>query len=152
MNFIRLVSADSGNEDFLTLVNLLDVDLAIRDGDDHEFYQQFNGLQALKNAVVAYYNDIAIGCGAFKEFDACSADINRLYTKWETRGKGLATIALKELEAWTKENNYTSSILETGFKQPEAIALYKKNGRSLIPNYDQYEDVQTSVCFKKLFQ
>ena len=152
MKFIRLVSEDSGNEDFLTLVNLLDVDLAIRDGDDHEFYQQFNGLQALKNAVVAYYNDIAIGCVAFKEFDACSADINRLYTKWETRGKGLATIALKELEAWTKENNYTSSILETGFKQPEAIALYKKNGRSLIPNYDQYEDVQTSVCFKKLFQ
>ena len=61
-------------------------------------------------------------------------------------------IVLKELEAWAKENSYTSSVLETGFKQPEAIALYKKNEYSLIPNYGQYEGVQTSVCFKKLFQ
>jgi putative acetyltransferase len=54
MSFIRLVRPDSSNEDFLTLINLLDVDLAIRDGDDHEFHQQFNGLEALKNVIVAY--------------------------------------------------------------------------------------------------
>jgi putative acetyltransferase len=64
----------------------------------------------------------------------------------------LATMVLKELEAWVKENSYTSSILETGFKQPEAIALYKKNGYSLIPNYGQYKGVETSVCFKKMLQ
>ena len=152
MSFIRLVRPDSSNEDFLTLINLLDVDLAIRDGDDHEFYQQFNGLEALKNVIVAYYNDIAIGCSAFKEFDAYSVEIKRMYTKQAARGKGLVIIVLKELEAWAKENSYTSSVLETDFKQPEAIALYKKNVYPLIPNYGQYEGVQTSVCFKKLFQ
>jgi putative acetyltransferase len=60
-----------------------------------------------------------------------------MYTKQAARGKGLVIIVLKELEAWAKENSYTSSVLETGFKQPEAIALYKKNGYSLIPNYGQ---------------
>ncbi|MFT6921035.1 MAG: putative acetyltransferase [Crocinitomicaceae bacterium] len=152
MNIIRLERTDSSNADFLTLVDLLNADLAIRDGDDHEFYQQFNGLEALKNVVVAYDNDVAIGCGAFKEFDAYSIEIKRMYTKLDARGKGLATMVLKELEAWAKENSYTSSILETGFKQPEAIALYKKNGYSLIPNYGQYEGVETSLCFKKMFQ
>jgi putative acetyltransferase len=152
MTFIRLLRADSSNADFVTLVDLLNADLAIRDGDDHEFYQQFNGLEALKNVVVAYDNDVAIGCGAFKKFDAYSVEIKRMYTKQEARGKGLATMVLKELEAWVKENSYTSSILETGFKQPEAIALYKKNGYSLIPNYGQYKGVETSVCFKKMLQ
>ena len=107
MSFIRLVRPDSSNEDFLTLINLLDVDLAIRDGDDHEFYQQFNGLEALKNVIVAYYNDIAIDCSAFKEFDAYSVEIKRMYTKQAARGKGLVIIVLKELEAWAKENSYT---------------------------------------------
>jgi hypothetical protein len=43
-----------------------------------------------------------------------------------------------------------SSILETGIKQPEAIALYQKSGYTIIPNYGQYTDVATSVCMKKL--
>jgi len=40
--------------------------------------------------------------------------------------------------------------LETGKKQPEAIALYKKNGYKLIPNYGQYAEIENSVCFEKV--
>lgn len=40
-------------------------------------------------------------------------------------------------------------ILETGVRQPEAIALYKKNGYVQIPNYGQYEGVSDSLCFEK---
>ena len=150
MSSIRLIRTDSSHADFLPLVELLNADLAIRDGDDHDFYQQFNGVESLKNVVVAYENDIPVGCGAFKEFKNDTIEIKRMYTKLEARGKGLATIVLLELEAWAKELNYNSSILETGIKQPEAIALYKKNLYSPVPNYEQYAGVDTSVCFKKL--
>jgi putative acetyltransferase len=39
--------------------------------------------------------------------------------------------------------------LETGKRQPEAIALYKKSGYKLIPNYGQYAAMDNSVCFEK---
>jgi GNAT superfamily N-acetyltransferase len=56
---------------------------------------------------------------------------------------------LKELELWAAEVNYKDCILETGKKQPEAIALYKKAGYTIISNYGQYKNVENSVCMKK---
>ena len=41
------------------------------------------------------------------------------------------------------------SRLETGKRQPEAIALYKKKGYSSIHNYGQYAEVPNSLCFEK---
>jgi GNAT superfamily N-acetyltransferase len=67
----------------------------------------------------------------------------------EYRGKGVATLVLKELEKWSLELNFTRLILETGIKQPEAIGLYTKNEYTKIPNYGQYENVKSSVCFEK---
>jgi hypothetical protein len=56
---------------------------------------------------------------------------------------------LGELENWAREMNYAKCILETGWAQPEAISLYKKNLYDIIPNYGQYEGVALSVCFEK---
>ena len=39
---------------------------------------------------------------------------------------------------------------ETGKRQPEAIALYEKNGYNRTPNYGQYVGVENSVCFEKV--
>jgi len=68
----------------------------------------------------------------------------------ESRGKGAASRVLTELERWANELLYKKCILETGKKQPEAIALYKKNGYKLIPNYGQYAEIENSVCFEKV--
>ena len=56
---------------------------------------------------------------------------------------------MQELEKWAAELGDESCVLETGKKQPEAIRLYEKSGYHLIPNYGQYADVATSVCFRK---
>jgi putative acetyltransferase len=69
--------------------------------------------------------------------------------KPEHRKKGMAAAVLKELELWAAQENFTHCILETGKRQPEAIALYKKQGYALIPNYGQYANVENSVCMKK---
>ena len=41
----------SSNKDFKNLVDLLDEDLAIRDGNEHSFYAQFNKIENIKNRV-----------------------------------------------------------------------------------------------------
>jgi putative acetyltransferase len=147
---IKIIRTDSGNQDFIELVKCLDADLAIRDGDDHAFYAQFNKTVNLKYVVVVYENEIPTACGALKEFAANTIEIKRMYTAPGCRGKGIATMVLAELEKWAAELSYKKCILETGKKQPEAIGLYKKNGYKSIPNYGQYAGIVNSVCFEKV--
>jgi len=146
---IKLVRTNSENIDFINLVKDLDAFLKITDGDEHEFYNQYNNIDVIKHTVVAYLNNQPVGCGALKPFDIESIEIKRMFTQSEARGNGIATKILQELEAWAKELNYKSCILETGFRQIEAIALYKKNDYQLMPNYGQYMNVVNSLCYKK---
>ena len=64
----HFTGTDSGNSDFKSLVVLLDADLRERDCDEHACYAQFNKIATIRNAVVCYVDDKAIGCGAFKEY------------------------------------------------------------------------------------
>ena len=146
---IRIIRTNSENQDFVQLVKYLDADLAERDGKDHSFYAQFNKIDKLKHVVVAYDNDKPVGCGAIKEYAPDTMEIKRMYTTPESRGKGIASQVLRELEAWAFELSYKKCILETGKKQPEAIGLYQKNGYRIIPNYGQYAEIENSLCFEK---
>ena len=147
---LKLIRTDSDNPDFIELVKYLDADLAKKDGNEHSFYAQFNKIDKIKHAVVAYENDKPVSCGAIKEYAPDSMEVKRMYTLPESRGKGVATQVLKELEIWASELGYEKCILETGKRQPEAIQLYKKNGYEIIPNYGQYAGVDNSVCFEKV--
>jgi len=148
---IRLVRTDSSNNDFVELVKLLDKELQIRDGAEHTFYAQYNKIDKIKNVVVAYEDDVAVGCGAIKEYESNTMEVKRMFVKDEYRSKGIATKILIELELWAGALGYNKCILETGLKQPEAIHLYKKNNYSVIPNYGQYVGVDNSVCMEKVF-
>jgi putative acetyltransferase len=146
---MRLVRTDNTDTAFKELVVELDRELAIRDGDEHAFYSQFNKLDAMLGVVVAYDGDIAVGCGAFKRHTDDTAEIKRMFVRPECRGRRIAAEVLVELESWAAERGFTVCVLETGFKQPEAIALYRRSGYSEIPNYGQYADVVNSVCMQK---
>lgn len=145
-----LIRTDSTHKDFIRLVKLLDADLKIRDGDEHDFYNQFNNIDTIKHVIIVYEDQKPVGCGGFKESQSNSVEIKRMYVTLENRGKGLATKVLKALELWAKELSYEKCILETGKKQPEAIALYKKNGYAITPNYEPYKNAENSVCFQKI--
>ena len=142
----RTVSSDPN---FVSLVSQLDVELEIRDGVDHEFYNQFNSLTNIKQCIVAYEGTLPIGCGGIKTFDDSTMEVKRMYVLPEYRGKGFAAKILTELESWTIELGFSKCILETGYNQPEAIALYKKCGYQISKNYGQYIGVETSICFEK---
>lgn len=149
---IEVLRTNSGNQDFINLVKHLDADLAERDGMEHSFYAQFNKIDKIKHVVVAYENGKPMGCGAIKEYAPGIMEVKRMYTPPESRGKGVASKVLAELETWAAEMSYEKCILETGKKQPEAIGLYQKNGYTLIPNYGQYAEVENSVCFEKVLK
>ena len=146
---IQLTRTDSMNQDFIDLVKLLDSELAKRDGDEHSFYDQFNSISQIKFAIVAYENEIPVGCGAIKEFSKEAMEVKRMFVINDFRGRGLATLILKGLEQWALELGYHKCFLETGKKQPEAIALYLKNAYYQISNYGQYSGVENSLCFEK---
>jgi putative acetyltransferase len=146
---INIIRTDSDHPDFVELVRLLDADLAIRDGAEHSFYAQFNKIDKIRHVVVAYEDRRRVGCGAMKEFGTDAMEIKRMYVGPEDRKKGIATRVLSELENWARELSVARCVLETGKRQPEAIALYQKNGYKLIPNYGQYAEAENSVCFEK---
>jgi putative acetyltransferase len=145
----QLKRTHSSDSDFQQLVVELDKDLAIRDGDEHAFFTQYNQITHIQHVVVAYQNEMAVGCGAIKQYDDTTMEVKRMFILPEYRGKGFASMVLGELEKWALELGFHSCILETGKKQPEAIALYQKSRYLQIPNYGQYALVQSSVCFEK---
>ncbi|WP_320816228.1 GNAT family N-acetyltransferase [Flavobacterium sp.] len=145
---LNLVRTDSNNEDFKKLTQLFDEFLVEIDGDEKDFFAQYNQIY-LSNVLVCYENDIPLGCGAFKETEPKTAEIKRMFVVSEGRGKGIASKVLTELENWAKELNCTSAQLETSQKLENAIALYRKFGYKDIPNYGQYIGVKSSMCMKK---
>ena len=146
---IHLQRTNSDNKDFQELVKVLDLELKIRDGEDHLFYAQLNKTDAIKHVIVGYDQNTPIACGALRYYSESIMEVKRMFVPLEHRGKGIASIVLKELEIWCKELGYKKCILETGINQPEAIKLYEKNHYQKIPNYGKYENMATSVCFEK---
>lgn len=149
---ITVTRTDSDDPDFQALVKRLDADLAERDGADHGFYAQFNKIDKIRHAVVCYEAGQPLGCGAIKAFSDEAMEVKRMYVSPDGRKKGIATRVLTELEVWASELGYLKCVLETGKRQPEAIALYEKNGYTRTPNYGQYAGVENSVCFEKVLK
>lgn len=147
---IALKRTNSDDADFRALVVLLDAVLRERDGDEHAFYNQFNKVDAIQHVVVAYENGIPVGCGAIKKYSSKITEVKRMFVHDDYRRKGIAQKVLSELEKWAAELEFTSCILETGKKQPEAITLYLKCSYTIIPNYGQYIGVENSVCMEKV--
>ncbi len=146
---IKITRTTSTNPDFVELVKELDAHLAVIDGNEHLFYAQFSKTNLLNYVVVIYENNKPIGCGALKKYAQNALEIKRMYTVPDSRGKGIASRVLIELELWATELSFKKCVLETGMRQQEAIGLYTKNGYKRIPNYGQYAGIANSVCFEK---
>lgn len=146
---LTLVRTNAADPAFIGLVKRLDAELAERDGEDHVFYAQFNKLQTIQHVLVAYQDGNAVACGAIKAFADDAMEVKRMYTLPEVRGQGVAAKLLGGLETWAAEFACSRCVLETGTRQVEAMALYKKCGYRVIPNYGPYVQVENSVCFEK---
>ncbi|HRD07129.1 MAG: GNAT family N-acetyltransferase [Saprospiraceae bacterium] len=146
---MTITRTDSTDPAFLSLVKKLDAYLGQVDGEEHKFYHQFNQVDALKNVVVGFEGEVAVACGAFKPQSDDTVEVKRMWTEDSFRGRGVAGMILKELEHWAADLGYCYSVLETGKRMPDAIALYSKHGYVITENYGQYIGIENSVCFRK---
>ena len=99
--------------------------------------------------VVAYLDGQPVGCGAVRRIEPTVAEIKRMYVAPTARGRGVGRHVLRELEAEAQRLGATRLVLETGPRQPEALALYSRAGFVEIPNFGEYVGCELSVCMAK---
>ena len=145
----EFVRTTSENTDFRNLIQALDEDLYLRNGEAQLQYRQYNQVDLIDHVVVVYFEEKPVGCGCYKRFDDKTVEMKRMFVLAEMRGKQLAAQMLQELERWAVEEGNTAAVLETGYRQVEAIRLYTVAGYSLIANYGQYIGMKESICYRK---
>lgn len=146
---VRIVKTTSENPDFVNLIATLDKSLWERYPELKSDYWGNNILEINPNVVILYLEDKAVACGCFKKYDKNTIEIKRMFVSPEVRGMGLAQTILLELEGWAHELGYSFSVLETLYKQKEAIALYQKTGYYIVDNYEPYVGLENSICMRK---
>ncbi len=99
--------------------------------------------------VLAMAGDEALGCGAIRLLESGDAEIKRMFVAPAGRRRGVARAVLAALEAEARNLGGRRMVLETGNKQVEALALYRREGFEEIPRYVPYVDAQHSVCMAK---
>jgi GNAT superfamily N-acetyltransferase len=99
--------------------------------------------------IIVYDGDEPIACGAIRPHDEITAEIKRMWVRPAARGRGVARLILDELESSAMVIGYRATVLETGERQPEALALYESHGYSQIPNYGFYKESPLSRCYRK---
>ncbi|TYP72730.1 GNAT family N-acetyltransferase [Paenibacillus methanolicus] len=98
---------------------------------------------------VIYVDDQPAGCGAIRPIEADFAELKRFFVDEPFRRKGVAGELLRFLGSTASERGCRRVRLQTGVKQPEAIALYAKHGYARIDNFGPYADDPLSVCMEK---
>lgn len=109
--------------------------------------------------VVARWHGRPVGCGALRcvrdaaivrELGPGAGEIKRMYVAPDSRGHGIGRALLDRLEAEARTLGLSRLVLETGTRQLEAIALYRRAGFTSIPPYGEYVlSSGTSVCMTK---
>ncbi len=88
----------------------------------------------------------AIGCGALRALGDGVAEVKRMYVVPAARGRGVSKLLLAGLEDAARSRGWATLRLETGPRQPEAIALYEGAGYRAIPAFGAYVDAPDAGC------
>ncbi len=99
--------------------------------------------------LVARQGGDPIGCGAVRRLDAEAAEVKRMYVVPAARGRRVGAAILGALEAEARLLGVVRLVLETGERQPESLALYRRTGFVAIPRFGEYVDSPLSLCMAK---
>jgi GNAT superfamily N-acetyltransferase len=149
---IDIKSASLDQPEVIALITALNADLIERypeDGSNHFRLDPEEVAPGRGVFLVAYVDGHPAGCGATRLIDPQTAEIKRMYVAPEFRGRGIAGRVLEGLEQHARSLGARQIVLETGERQPEAIALYTRAGFQPIPLYGEYLDSPLSMCMGK---
>lgn len=148
---MTFIHTDGCSADFAALCHELDnyLNHIVGGEENREQYIPYNSLDDIQDAFIAYDGNQAIGCAAIKRYNEESAEVKRVFIREEYRGHGISKKLMELLEQTAREQGYSCLLLESGEILAEAMALYRKTGFTVIPNYGPYVDMSESVCMRK---
>lgn len=92
--------------------------------------------------------DPAVGHTALRPYGD-ALEVKKVFVTPGYRGRGISKMLMAEVEVIAREQGVRSLVLQTGNRQPEAIALYLGVGYREIPVFPPYDVMDVSVCFGK---
>jgi len=136
---VTVRKVDAGSADGQDCLRAYAAELAVRfpEGYDDAALTRPGDLTGDEGALlVAYEEDRAVGCGAWRRLGAGIAEIRHLWVAGQARGLGIGRTLLGRLEADAAAHSVTTLRLGTHGALAEAIALYRSTGYRQIPPYD----------------
>ena len=101
------------------------------------------------NFVLLLRDGRPIAGGAFKRYDARTAEMKRIWTHSDFRRQGLARLIVAEVEAQAIRQGYGKIYLTTGFRQPEAKGLYLETGYTPLFDVSADPEFYRKLPFEK---
>lgn len=99
--------------------------------------------------LLARLDGAPVGCGGWRDLGDGQAEIKRMFVVVAARGRGVARGLLGELERTAAGAGHHRVLLETGVRQPEAIALYVSAGYDPVDGFGHYAGAPLSRAFGK---
>lgn len=152
MASLRITRADILSPEAQLLIAALNRELDARypeQGANH-FRLEPDEVSASRGAFFIGVEDEApVACGALRLLDANTGEVKRMYVVPAARRRGHAARLLAALEAHARALGARRLVLETGDRQPESLALYRRFGFADIERFGEYVDSPLSVCLGK---
>ncbi|HQY34208.1 MAG TPA: GNAT family N-acetyltransferase [Actinotalea sp.] len=158
----RRAGVDGATDVTLALVPWHDVDAAaLRTEQQAELAARYDGVEDIEPVLPPHEMLATVlvrvagkpaACGSVRPIQGLGrgvGELKRMYVRPAFRGRGLSRLVLTDLEARAAAAGLTHLVLETGVRQPEAIALYRSAGYLPIARYGPYVDEESSVCFAR---
>jgi GNAT superfamily N-acetyltransferase len=92
---------------------------------------------------------VPAGCGGWRVHAPGVAELKRMYVEPAFRRQGLARRLLAALESTAAAAGHRHLLLNSGGRQPEALALYARAGYTPVPGYGIYAESPDAVFLGK---
>jgi GNAT superfamily N-acetyltransferase len=147
---IKIITADFDDPAVQTLVaeNLRDLSGRYGGSGDDSPISGADFTPPVGMFLVAILDDRLIGSAGWRR-RGDYAELKRMFTTQAARGRGVARRLLARIEESAREAGCHRVILETGDRQPEAIALYESAGYLRIADFGYYKDYPDVLSYAK---
>lgn len=101
-------------------------------GDDKWCYTRYSENENIENVWVAFFNNLPIGCIAYRKKADGIGEVKRLFLRDKYRGNGISKDLLKTVECFAKEQGCHTLFLDTRITLEPAVAIYHAFGFNIV--------------------
>ena len=156
MRTVRIERVGYGHPDAVRLVAEVQAEYVVRyGGQDESPVDPLEFEPPHGSFFLGYVDDLPVATGAWRRSQVEAfgttetCEIKRMYVVPAARGLGHSRRMLARLEESARLAGARALVLETGLKQPEAIALYESSGYVAVPAFGHYRDSPLSRALGK---